>query len=95
MLTRTGSTSSMSAAQPQAFPTLFTDVLSVALPGMQAPQAATITLLTLDGRIVYSHSIALSAVPQALSELPTLTPGLYLLRTTTATGTTTQRVSHS
>jgi hypothetical protein len=36
-------------------------------------------------------SLALSATPQALAELPTLAPGLYVLRTTTATGTTTQK----
>lgn len=94
VLTRAANLSSPGAAKPQAFPTLFTDVLNVALPGSEAPQAATVTLLTLDGRTVYSHSLALSATPQVLSGLPTLTPGLYLLRTTTAAGTTTQRVSH-
>ena len=92
VLTRTGS--NVSAAKPQAFPSLFTDALHLTLPGAEAPQAATVTLLTLDGRAVYSHHLALSATPQVLSDLPVLTPGLYLLRTTTATGTTTQRVSH-
>ena len=95
VLTRAGSPNgTASAVQPQAFPTLFTDMLSVALPGMEAPRAATVALLTLDGRTVYSYHLALSAAPQALSGLPTLTPGLYLLRITTAAGTTTQRVSH-
>jgi hypothetical protein len=94
VLTRTASSSrNASAAQPQAFPTLFADVLNVALPGTEAPQAATVTLLSLDGRTVYSRALALGAAPQALRDLPTLTPGLYLLRTTTAAGTTTQRVS--
>jgi hypothetical protein len=65
----------------------------VALPGTEAPQA-TVAPLTLGGRTGGSHRLALRAALQALSDLPTLTPGLYLLRTTTAAGTTTQRVSH-
>ena len=81
------------AAKALAFPVPFTETLSVALPGTEAPQAATVALLTLDGRTVYSRSLALSATPQALAELPALAPGLYVLRTTTAAGTTTQRIS--
>ena len=79
------------AAKPVAYPTVFTSELTVALPGADA-QAATVALLTTDGRPVYSRSVQLSAAPQALAELPTLTPGLYLLRIATAAGATTQRV---
>ena len=61
------------------------------LPGAAA-QAATVALLTADGRPVYRRSVQLSAAPQALAELPTLAPGVYLLRVATATGATTQRV---
>ncbi|MGI4761835.1 MAG: T9SS type A sorting domain-containing protein [Janthinobacterium lividum] len=84
-----------SAAKPLAFPAPFTDALSVALPGADMPQAATVALLTLDGRTVYSRRLALSATPQALAELPTLAPGLYVLRTTTAGGTITQRINRN
>ena len=83
------------AAKPLAFPVPFTDALSVALPGADAPQAATVALLTLDGRTVYSRTLALSAAPQALDGLPTLAPGIYVLRTTTAAGSTTQRISRN
>ena len=83
------------AAKPLAFPVPFTDALSVALPGADAPQAATVVLLTLDGRTVYSRTLALSAAPQALAELPTLAPGIYVLRTSTAVGTTTQRIGRN
>lgn len=83
------------AAKPLAFPVPFTDALSVALPGAEAPQAATVALLTLDGRTVYSRALALSAAPQALAGLPALAPGIYVLRTTTAGGTTTQRISRN
>jgi hypothetical protein len=51
-----------------------------------------VTLLTADGRSVYSRTVQLSAAPQALGELPTLAPGVYLLRVATAAGATTQRV---
>lgn len=88
-------TGSAATAQALAFPVPFTDALSVALPGAELPQAATVALLTLDGRTVYSRSLALSATPQALAELPSLAPGLYVLRTTTAAGTTTQRISRN
>ncbi|WP_254244302.1 FG-GAP-like repeat-containing protein [Hymenobacter sp. BRD128] len=94
VLTSAGAGSS-ARATPLAFPVPFTDALSVALPGSDVPQAATVTLLTLDGRTVYSRRLALSAAPQALAELPTLASGLYLLRTTTAAGTTTQRISRN
>ena len=78
-------------AKPVAYPTIFTTELNVTLPGAAA-QAATVALLTADGRPVYSRSVQLSAAPQALAELPTLAPGVYLLRVATATGATTQRV---
>ncbi len=95
VLTHTGSTvSGGSATQPQAFPTRFAEVLSVALPGAGAAQTATVALFTTEGRQVYASSVQLSATPQTLSGLPTLAPGLYVLRTTTAAGTTSQRVSH-
>ncbi|MBJ6145280.1 VCBS repeat-containing protein [Hymenobacter sp. BT559] len=74
-----------------AYPTAFTSELNVALPGAEA-QAATIALLTTDGRPVYSRTIQLGTAPQALAELPTLAPGVYLLRVATATGASTQRV---
>ncbi len=95
VLTRTsGAVSGGSAAQPQAFPTRFAEVLSIALPGAEVTQAATVTLFTTEGRQVYASSVQLSATPQALIGLPTLAPGLYVLRITTAAGTTSQRVSH-
>jgi hypothetical protein len=84
-------TAARSTAKAVAYPTIFTDELNVALPGAEA-QAATVALLTADGRPVYSRSVQLSAAPQALVELPTLAPGVYLLRVATATGATTQRV---
>jgi hypothetical protein len=81
----------LSTTKPVAYPTIFTNELSVALPGADA-QAATVALLTADGRPVYNRSVQLSAAPQGLAELPTLAPGIYLLRVATTTGTTTQRV---
>ena len=94
VLTRSGSIAA-SAPQPQAFPTSFTDALHVALPGATVAQAATVALYTCEGSQVYVGDVQLSAAPLALSGLPTLAPGLYVLRTTTAAGTTTQRVSHN
>ncbi|MFD1871472.1 FG-GAP-like repeat-containing protein [Hymenobacter bucti] len=78
-------------AKPVAYPTVFTSELNVALPGAEA-QAATVALLTADGRPVYSRTVQLGTAPQALAELPTLAPGVYLLRIATAAGATTQRV---
>lgn len=94
VLSRTGSLS-VGSTQPQAFPTSFSDALSLALPGVDAAQTATVALFTTEGRQVYAGSVQLSATPQALRNLPTLAPGLYVLRTTTAAGTTSQRVSHN
>jgi hypothetical protein len=93
VLTRAGSASSPSSAKPQAFPTLFADVLHIMLPGAEDAQAASVALFTTEGRQIYASSVQLSATPLALSGLPTLAPGLYILRTTTAAGTTTQRIS--
>ena len=84
-------TAARSTAKAVAYPTIFTDELTVALPGAEA-QAATVALLTADGRPVYTATVQLGAAPQALPELPTLAPGVYLLRVTTAAGATTQRV---
>ncbi|TPG67517.1 FG-GAP repeat domain-containing protein [Hymenobacter nivis] len=78
-----------------AYPSIFAETLSVVLPGAAANQSATIALLTLDGRPVYSRALELGPTPLVLAGLPTLAPGLYLLRTTTAAGTTTQRLSHN
>ncbi|MGI4866841.1 MAG: FG-GAP-like repeat-containing protein [Janthinobacterium lividum] len=94
VVTLAASASAPTAAKPVAYPTIFTNELNVTLPGTEA-QAATVALLTADGRPVYSRTVQLSTTPQALAELPTLAPGMYLLRITTAAGTTTQRISHS
>jgi hypothetical protein len=83
--------SDVRTAKPVAYPTIFTNELNVTLPGADA-QTATVALLTADGRPVYNRSVQLSAAPQTLAELPTLAPGIYLLRVATAAGTTTQRV---
>ncbi|MVN78270.1 T9SS type A sorting domain-containing protein [Hymenobacter sp. HMF4947] len=82
-------------AKPVAYPTIFSEVLNVTLPGAEAAQAATVALYTTEGRQVYTSNVQLSATPLALAELPTMAPGLYILRTTTAAGTTTQRISHN
>jgi len=79
------------AAKLVAYPTVFTNELNVALPGAET-QAATVALLTTAGRPVYTHSMQLGTAPQALAELPTLAPGVYLLRVATASGASTQRV---
>jgi hypothetical protein len=85
------SAATATAAKPVAYPTIFTNELSVALPGAEA-QAATVALLTADGRPVYSRTMQLGTAPQALAELPTLASGMYFVRIATAAGTTTQRV---
>jgi hypothetical protein len=91
VVTLAASAAATSSTKPVAYPTVFTTELSVALPGTET-QAATVALLTADGRPVYSRTIQLGTTPQALVELPTLAPGVYLLRIATATGATTQRV---
>ena len=77
-----------------AYPNPFTNELLVALPSGLAPQSATVTLTSVAGTTVYSATLSLSGQPQALPALPALQPGMYVLRLTTAAGTTTQRVSH-
>ncbi|MCC2547129.1 T9SS type A sorting domain-containing protein [Hymenobacter sp. BT175] len=83
------------AAAAAAYPNPFAEVLNVALPAGDAPQPATVMLLTLTGRAVYSQKLELSAVPRTLPALPALAPGIYLLRLTTAAGTTTQRLTRN
>lgn len=80
------------AATLTAFPNPFENELLVALPAGAETQPATVTLSTLAGQQVYRSQQALSAVAQPLPGLPTLKTGVYVLRLTTAAGTTTQRV---
>ncbi|RZK35595.1 MAG: T9SS type A sorting domain-containing protein, partial [Hymenobacter sp.] len=87
-------TSTLAAARPVAYPTVFTTELTVALPNAATTSSATATLLTADGRPVYTSTVQLGTAPQALAALPTLASGMYFLRITTAAGTATQRVSH-
>jgi hypothetical protein len=91
VVTLPASATSLATAKPVAYPSVFTSEFNLTLPGAEA-QAATVALLTADGLPVYSRSVQLGNAPQALAELPSLTPGIYLLRVATATGTTTQRV---
>jgi len=91
VVTLAASAAATSSTKPVAYPTVFTTELSVTLPGTET-QAATVALLTADGRPVYSRTVQLGTTPQALAELPTLAPGVYLLRIATAAGATTQRV---
>jgi hypothetical protein len=81
-------------ASPSAYPSIFTETLYVAGAAGTEAIPATVALYSAAGQPVYSQALALSAAPQALSALPVLAPGLYILRLTTAAGTTTQRVSH-
>ncbi|MBO2010704.1 T9SS type A sorting domain-containing protein [Hymenobacter negativus] len=77
----------------EAYPNPFANQLTVALPGAFEPQAATITLLSLAGRPVYTGKLTLSAAPQALVALPELPAGVYVLRLTTASGTISHKVT--
>ena len=79
-------------SKPEAYPNPFADRLTVALPGQAEAQATTVTLLTLAGRPVYMAKLDLSAAPQALSNLPALAAGTYILRLATATGSSSQKV---
>ena len=79
-------------AKAETYPNPFADQLAVALPGSFEPQATTVTLLTLAGRPVYTAKLDLSAAPQALTALPELAAGVYLLRLTTASGSISQKV---
>lgn len=76
-----------------AYPNPFVDKLLVALPGQAEPQATALTLSTLAGRPVYATRLELAAAPQALPGLPELPAGIYLLRLTTAEGTSTQKLT--
>ncbi|WP_345056917.1 T9SS type A sorting domain-containing protein [Hymenobacter glaciei] len=80
------------ASKTEAYPNPFADRLAVALPGQAEPQATTVTLLNLAGRPVFSTTLSLSAAPQALTALPELPAGVYILRVATATGSTSQKV---
>ncbi|RYU79164.1 FG-GAP-like repeat-containing protein [Hymenobacter persicinus] len=86
-------TLSRAAAAAGAYPNPFTEALYVTLPGPTETQPVTATLLSLGGQPVYAATLQLGAVARALPGLPELAPGIYVLRLTTAAGTTTQRVS--
>jgi len=77
----------------EAYPNPFTDQLSVALPGTYELQATTVTLLSLAGRPVYNAKLSLGTAPQALTALPELPAGVYVLRLTTASGTISHKVT--
>ena len=81
------------SAPATAYPNPFRDVLQVALPGNSETQPATVVLMSATGQPVYRAQLQLGATSQALP-VADLAPGVYLLRLTTASGTTTQRVSH-
>ncbi|MCB2407619.1 FG-GAP-like repeat-containing protein [Hymenobacter lucidus] len=93
-LTRTTASAASTRSQTaSAYPNPFTESLYVVLPAGSEPQAAHLELATLTGQVLYAGQLQLSAVPQQLTNLPALTPGLYIVRLTTASGTTMQRVS--
>lgn len=87
-----GTAAASTSGKVDAFPNPFADRLTVALPGQAEPQATTLTLLTLTGRPVFSTTLDLSAAPQALSNLPELPAGVYILRLASAAGSTSQKV---
>ncbi|AHJ96581.1 T9SS type A sorting domain-containing protein [Hymenobacter swuensis] len=76
------------------FPNPFESELLVALPAGSETQPVTVTLSTLAGQQVYRSQQALSSVAQPLPGLPALKTGVYVLRLTTTTGSTAQRVVH-
>ncbi|MBF9220144.1 T9SS type A sorting domain-containing protein [Hymenobacter ruricola] len=80
-------------ATVDAYPNPFAQTLAVALPGSAAPQAVAVSLSTLTGRPVYAATLELGTAPQALSALPELAAGVYVLRLTTASGTFTRKVT--
>ncbi|WBA40119.1 FG-GAP-like repeat-containing protein [Hymenobacter canadensis] len=73
-------------------PNPFSQELFVSLPTGTEPQPTQVALTTLAGATVYSAKLPLSANPQLLPALPELKSGLYLLRLTTATSSSVQRV---
>ncbi|MCI1186251.1 FG-GAP-like repeat-containing protein [Hymenobacter sp. DH14] len=87
-----GAAGASAASKFDAYPNPFADRLTVALPGQAEAQATTVTLLSLTGRPVYATKLDLSAAPQALSNLPELPAGVYILRLATATGSISQKV---
>ena len=82
----------VATAPAEAYPNPFAETLSVALPGRFMPQATAVTLTSLAGRQVYATQLELSAAPQVLTALPALPAGLYILRLSTAAGTTSHKV---
>jgi hypothetical protein len=83
-----------SQASVSAYPSPFAETLYVAGGAGTEATPATVALYSAAGQPVYSQALTLSAAPQALASLPVLAPGLYILRLTTAAGTTIQRISH-
>ena len=63
------------------------------LLGSSAAQATAVTLTSLTGRLVYAAKLQLGAAPQALTALPALPAGVYVLRLTTATGTISHKLT--
>ncbi|MDU0371798.1 T9SS type A sorting domain-containing protein [Hymenobacter endophyticus] len=74
-------TSRAAATSLTTFPGPFENELLIAQP-------ATVMLSTLAGQTMYRSQQALSSVAQLLPGLPTLKAGVYVLRLTTATGST-------
>jgi uncharacterized protein (DUF2141 family) len=88
------SAATLSSTKLDVYPNPFATELNVALPAGSEAQAATVVLSSMTGQPVFSGQLQLSATPQALSLSADLAPGIYVLRVTTAAGTTlTQRVS--
>jgi hypothetical protein len=83
-----------SQASVSAYPSPFAETLYVAGAAGTEATPVTVALYSAAGQPVYSQALTLRAAPQALASLPVLAPGLYILRLTTAAGTTTQRISH-
>ena len=72
------------------YPNPFAETLNVALPA-STDQPATVALTTLTGKVVYAGQLQANSAAQALptAELPA---GIYVLRISTAAGTTSQKV---
>ncbi|RSK46876.1 T9SS type A sorting domain-containing protein [Hymenobacter rigui] len=75
-----------------AFPNPFEAELLVGLPAGTEAQPTAVSISTLAGQTVYSRQLTLSSVAQALPGLSDLKSGLYVLRLTTAAGSSTQRI---
>jgi uncharacterized protein (DUF2141 family) len=88
------SATSPGSRQLAVYPNPFAAELNVALPAGSELQDAKIELLSLTGQLVFSSPLTLGAAAQTLALPASLTPGCYVLRVSTAVGTTlTQRVS--